>query len=167
VEDEFMFGEHVLVAPVLERGRDTRLVYLPDGDWIRFGSSEALTGGRAHPVEWPLGCVPAFVRRGAILPLLAPVTSTRASPDSDITFRVYGETATGCFHEDDGLSRGVLRGEYDAWALEYADGRFRAEPRSLGFSRRSAQSAARRRRRYYIEAAGQRTTVELPRSFPV
>jgi alpha-glucosidase len=64
VETQFLLGEDLLVAPVLEKGTDVRMVYLPQGEWIHLWSGERYTldEGLEVGVECPLGQPPAFVR---------------------------------------------------------------------------------------------------------
>ena len=83
-DDEFMFGPHLLAAPVVEEGATQRELYLPRGRWVNLwraatvaadGSlklrrARALAGGRALTVKAPLEELPLFVRAGAVLPLL-------------------------------------------------------------------------------------------------
>lgn len=70
VEDEFMLGPDLLVAPVLERGARSRSVYLPAGaEW-----SDAWTGARAPSgsevvADAPLERIPLYLRNGAKLPI--------------------------------------------------------------------------------------------------
>ncbi|MGY0195308.1 glycoside hydrolase family 31 protein [Leptothrix sp. BB-4] len=74
--DEFMLGEHLLVAPVVHEGERRRRLYLPqlpDGrDWIGFHDRQRLVSGQWHEVDAPLDCLPLFVVEGAELPLASP-----------------------------------------------------------------------------------------------
>jgi len=66
VEDQFLFGPDVLVAPVLEAGARSRQVYLPAGcDWRDAWSGGTHDGGRCVMADAPLGRIPVFVRDGA------------------------------------------------------------------------------------------------------
>jgi alpha-D-xyloside xylohydrolase len=68
VEDEFMFGPDILVAPVLEAGARARSVYLPEGPgWIDASSGLRLEGGRRIEASAPLDSIPLFLREGTNL----------------------------------------------------------------------------------------------------
>jgi alpha-D-xyloside xylohydrolase len=70
VDDQFLLGPDLLVAPVLEHGARQREVYLPEGtDWTDAWTDRPCEGGRTRCVEAPLDRVPLFVREGAKLPL--------------------------------------------------------------------------------------------------
>ena len=61
VEDEYMFGDRYLVAPVFESGARKRQVYLPKScSWKRLGNDEALEGGRVITADAPLEDIPVF-----------------------------------------------------------------------------------------------------------
>ena len=51
INDEFTFGDHLLVAPVMRQGQDTRPVYLPAGRWYRYPFDSVYDGGRTLTVE--------------------------------------------------------------------------------------------------------------------
>jgi alpha-D-xyloside xylohydrolase len=68
VEDEFLFGPDVLVAPVAEPGVREREVYLPPGAWVDVAGVEHV-GGRTVTAAAPIDRIPVFVRAGADLPL--------------------------------------------------------------------------------------------------
>jgi alpha-glucosidase (family GH31 glycosyl hydrolase) len=102
-EDEFMFGEELLAAPVLEPGATTRTVYLPEGRWIDFwravryrsgpGSLElkkarAVAGGRSTTIPAPLDELPLMVKAGAMLALLPSRVDTLAPYGADATVRL-------------------------------------------------------------------------------
>ena len=65
IEDQYMFGPSLLVAPVLCEGARERELYLPPGDWTCFWSGARYEGGRVHTVPAPLEQIPVFSRDGA------------------------------------------------------------------------------------------------------
>jgi alpha-glucosidase len=67
-QDEFAFGDKILICPVLEQGAISRYVYLPKGGWYNFWSHELLQGGTEHHISAPLEEMPIFVRAGSIIP---------------------------------------------------------------------------------------------------
>ena len=67
VEDEFMFGDGVLVAPVMELGLRSRPVYLPEGaTWIDTHTGAEYAGGQTVEADAPLEVIPAFVKKGVL-----------------------------------------------------------------------------------------------------
>jgi alpha-D-xyloside xylohydrolase len=79
--DEYLFGDDLLVAPVVQSGQVQRLVQLPPGTWYDFWAGTAYQSGDAGTTviaPAPLGTLPLFIRAGAILPLLRPTIATLA-----------------------------------------------------------------------------------------
>ncbi|HUX50265.1 MAG TPA: glycoside hydrolase family 31 protein [Spirochaetia bacterium] len=69
VDDEFLFGTDILVAPVTEYGTRKRSLYLPTGvRWKDAYSGESYDGGSTIEVDAPLDHIPVFVRAGVNLP---------------------------------------------------------------------------------------------------
>src|SRR5882672_1981403 len=68
LDDEFMIGDDVLVAPVVKPDVTRRLVYLPNGTWYDYWTNKKYDGGTMISVDAPLETVPMFVRAGAIIP---------------------------------------------------------------------------------------------------
>jgi alpha-D-xyloside xylohydrolase len=72
VEDEYMFGPDLLVAPVMEAGLKQRALYLPAGaQWTNAWTGETLPGGQTVTVDAPLDVIPLFLRDDARLPIRA------------------------------------------------------------------------------------------------
>jgi alpha-D-xyloside xylohydrolase len=72
VEDEFMFGPDLLVAPVTQQGLRSRRVYLPAGaTWTDAWTGESLSGGHWMTANAPLDRIPLYLRDGARLPIVA------------------------------------------------------------------------------------------------
>jgi alpha-D-xyloside xylohydrolase len=73
VEDEYMFGPDILVAPVLYEGTKSRRVYLPKGaKWKDANTNKEYDGGQWIEVAAPLDVIPVFLRNGATIPLSGP-----------------------------------------------------------------------------------------------
>jgi alpha-glucosidase len=89
-EDAFLWGDDLLVAPVLWKGRRRRRVYLPRGDWFDFWTGSRVAGGRGVVVEAPLDRVPIFARAGRALPLAGG------------ELRVFPGEGVSWLYEDDG-----------------------------------------------------------------
>jgi alpha-D-xyloside xylohydrolase len=70
VDDCYMFGPDLLVAPVADHGARSREVYLPAGaSWTNAWTSETAAGGETIRVAAPLDRIPLFLRDGATLPV--------------------------------------------------------------------------------------------------
>lgn len=68
IEDQFMFGPDVLVAPVLYEGCASRKAYLPGGtDWMDANSGQIHAGGGWIDVDTPIESIPVFLRDGTTL----------------------------------------------------------------------------------------------------
>jgi alpha-glucosidase (family GH31 glycosyl hydrolase) len=122
VSDAYMFGPDLLVAPVLEPGAQERAVYLPQGDWWDFWTSEPIAGGRTVSRRVDLETMPVYVRAGAILPS-GPVKqfATEAS-DTPITLTVYpGANGQSSVYEDDGVSFAYQQGDFIRTELRWTD----------------------------------------------
>jgi alpha-glucosidase (family GH31 glycosyl hydrolase) len=63
ISDQFMIGEALLVAPVVEQGATTRSMYFPAGTWYNVWTGESVQGGQRITVDAPIGS-PAVYSRG-------------------------------------------------------------------------------------------------------
>ena len=105
IDDEFMVGDDLLAAPILQPGATSRLVYLPGGTWFDFWTGAKFTGGRAIHVETPLETLPLFVRGGAIVPLGPEMNFVGEKPSGPVDFQIYVDSfgrASSSLYEDDG-----------------------------------------------------------------
>ena len=108
---EFLFGDDLLVAPVVKSDEREWDVYLPRGVWYDFWTDQRYTGPRHVNVEAPLDRVPVFVRGGAIIPTQQVVEYTDQAPVDPLTFEIYpAGNSTREYYEDDGLSFDYQRG---------------------------------------------------------
>ena len=66
--DEFIFGNHILVCPILEANAKGRRMYIPRGKWYNFWTGEVSYGGKEQWVDADINSMPIFVQAGAIIP---------------------------------------------------------------------------------------------------
>lgn len=66
--DEFIFGNQILVCPILEPNAVGRRMYIPRGEWYNYWTNEFATGGREVWVDTKFDEIPVFVKAGAVIP---------------------------------------------------------------------------------------------------
>jgi alpha-D-xyloside xylohydrolase len=114
IDDEYMLGPALLVAPVTEFGARERSVYLPDGaEWFEAETGRRLPGGREVAATAPRERMPLFVKAGAIVPLGREVQWTGEDPQGPLTVHVFaGADGAFALYEDQGEDMGYARGEF-------------------------------------------------------
>jgi alpha-glucosidase (family GH31 glycosyl hydrolase) len=88
VQDQFMLGYFVLVAPILRRVRH-RSLYVPPGRWYDFLTDEEYEGPGYHRVIVPLDRIPILVRAGAIIPTLDGIPALDEEPFRLVNLEVW------------------------------------------------------------------------------
>lgn len=69
IDDQYLLGSDLLVAPVLNEGARDRAVYVPQGTWHMLEQPKSsFTGPRYHQIRAPLARIPILVRPGAVIP---------------------------------------------------------------------------------------------------
>jgi alpha-glucosidase len=116
-EDAYLFGEALLVAPVLAPGQTARHVYLPRGTWVDWHTGERHAGEQFFTASAPIDRIPVFARGGRILPAYAsaPVSTMDHYPEV-LELHVIVPEEDGEFesvlHEDDGRTEAYLQGQF-------------------------------------------------------
>lgn len=121
VENEYLFGEDILVAPLMEDAPE-RDVYVPPGRWFDYQTGKAYEGSRWHRIhigEIPVG---TLVRGGAAIPHAHLAQSTDRMDWRDIELKVYevgSNTAEGlfCLPEEGALHRLRLQRQNNEFVL--------------------------------------------------
>lgn len=129
VEDEFLLGASLLIAPTLSQGAREREVYLPAGEWIDQHTLESHAGPVTIRVSAPLGDCPTFARIGSIIPL-HPIVQHTGEPAKQLHLDIFPPTVTGDaaeyrHYEDDGETLAYKRGEVaftQYWCHTESDG---------------------------------------------
>ncbi|MFH6968076.1 glycoside hydrolase family 31 protein [Flavobacterium sp. FlaQc-28] len=66
--DEFIFGNQILVCPILEPNAVGRRMYIPRGEWYNYWTNEFSVGGREVWIDTKFDEIPVFVKAGAVIP---------------------------------------------------------------------------------------------------
>ena len=73
VEDQYLYGADILVAPILYAEQRERRVYLPEGvNWTEVWTGKEYEGGQTITVDAPIDQIPLFVKDSALLEVLNP-----------------------------------------------------------------------------------------------
>ena len=115
--DAWMFGDHLLVSPVVEQGQTVKHIYLPAGRWIDWFKGTVYQGGRS--VDYPIDSahwddIPLFIRDGAIIPTQPVMDYVGQHPVTTLTVDVFPDTTPTHFdyYDDDGVSYAYEHGDY-------------------------------------------------------
>lgn len=123
---QYMFGQSLLVAPIVEEGPVSWRVYLPEvkGGWYDFHSGAYVAAGGWFDSPVSAEYIPVFARAGSIVPLATATGSTAAALASDYEVRIYAG-ADGAFrlYEDEGDNYNYEKGQYAEVSLTWDDAR--------------------------------------------
>lgn len=112
IDDAYLVGDALLVAPVLEPGATTRTVVLPRGTWYELDTGQAVVGGQTVTVAAPLERLPVYVRAGAVIPLWPVMQYVGERPVEELLLRVYAGDGESAFYEDAGEGLAYQQGDY-------------------------------------------------------
>ncbi|MBQ5600055.1 MAG: glycoside hydrolase family 31 protein [Lachnospiraceae bacterium] len=137
---EFMLGDSLLVAPVVEQGMMKKLVYLPEGIWYNFWTGEKLEGTRYIICGAELDECPIFVKGGSIIPMIAPGRWAAEKKDEELYLDIYpdenGAVNEYLHYQDNGEDFAYLNGEYNLYRFTFKNGEYHTELLHEGYSGR-------------------------------
>lgn len=127
--DEFMFGNNILVAPVVNpmyvssqdgKGQEdytiakSRTVYLPQGSrWFDYWNGQTIEGGQSIERETPIDIIPLYIKAGSILPVGPSVQYAQEKKWDMLEIRVYpGADGEFTLYEDEGDNYNYEKGNY-------------------------------------------------------
>jgi alpha-glucosidase len=119
--DAWMFGEQILVSPVLEAYSATsKKVYVPKGNWVNFWNDAAVTGGAQVSIATGSDQIPVLVKQGAVIPRQTPGRWVDDPNVKDIAFHVYsGADGSFEYFDDDGLTYNYEKDDYCSIVLSH------------------------------------------------
>jgi alpha-glucosidase len=114
LDDEFLCGDSLLVAPVTRPGVEYRHVYLPAGRWFHYWTGTRVDGPAHILAHAPLGHPAIYVRANTAVPLWPEMNHVGEQPADPLTFVLYPSEGSGtaAFYEDAGEGYDHLKGSY-------------------------------------------------------
>ena len=112
---DFMFGDSLLVANVVEKGAKTRSIYLPEeNSFYDFYTRDFYAGGQTVEIPVDLSSIPLFIRSGAIIPMAANKLDNLKTQQATgiILLCAADKDASFTLYEDDGVSMDYTNGGY-------------------------------------------------------
>ncbi|WEN14658.1 glycoside hydrolase family 31 protein [Rhodanobacter sp. AS-Z3] len=120
--DSWLFGDWLLVSPVVEQGQTAKNIYLPAGRWIDWFSGKTYDGGQiihlaTDAKRW--SDIPLFVRAGAIIPSQPAMNYVGEQPLTQLEVDVFPAAQHSSFnyYDDDGISYDYEQGAYFSQTL--------------------------------------------------
>ncbi|MCT3305093.1 glycoside hydrolase family 31 protein [Lactiplantibacillus pentosus] len=123
LNDEYMVGDDILVAPVVQKSQIKRLVYLPAGNWVDFWNGAEYAGKQDIVVDAPIDKLPLFIRQNTILPWAPAVSHISDAALHAMTFRVYGNQGTYQHYQDNGRDFKYQDGEWNNYTISVEHGK--------------------------------------------
>ncbi len=114
LNNQCLFGENFLLAPVLTKGAKETSFYLPSGDWYDI-EGKHYEGNSTYSIPVTLDSIPLFVKAGSIIPIIEDdVQNTEELLTSPITLLIFpANDMKGEIYLDDGRSLEYQEGEYE------------------------------------------------------
>jgi alpha-glucosidase len=114
IEDEFLLGSALLIAPITRHGAEYRHVYVPKGTWFHLWSGKPIRGPSHILAEAPLGEPPIYVRANTPMPLWPEMSYVGERPADPFTLLIFPAVGQGelTLYEDTGDGYAYQQGEY-------------------------------------------------------
>lgn len=133
INDQYMVGSDVMVAPVVKDGMRTRGIYFPAGaGWIDWWTGERLESGKTHYPKVPLDRLPIYVRVGAVIPTQTVIQHTGQMPSAKVTLNVVagiapGKTERSVLYQDEGEGYGYRQNAWREIKITHTQGSLKIE----------------------------------------
>lgn len=114
---EFLFGENILVAPILQQGKKYRSVYLPKGQWVDYWTKELIEGNQVMIKDTPLDTCPIYIKAGSIIPNFEEQSYVGEKKIEELILDIYPSEGKYVHFKDDGESYNYRDGEYNLYTF--------------------------------------------------
>lgn len=120
--DEFMLGDRMLIAPVVEQGARERMVYLPQGIWYDYWTGERKEGRSFFVKEAPLDVCPVYVKAGAVIPKYPARLCVGEDKDDLLILEAYPGEGVYTHYQDNGEDFQYRQGAFNEYEISNQDG---------------------------------------------
>ena len=119
--DQFLFGERILAAPVVNQGAVKRLVYLPKGEWYDYWTGEKLSGENWIIKDAPIDVCPIYVKAGSVIPTMEPMAYVGEKESETLVLEVFPGKGQYEHYLDNGEDFAYREGCYNQYRFTVDD----------------------------------------------
>jgi len=137
MDDQYLFGDHFMVAPVIRPNKINREVYFPEGRWYDFWDDTMIEGPADLLYPAPITRLPLWIRGGSIVPHEEPRMHTEEARGDTLFIDIYPDstgTAEGRLYMDAEEGFSYQKGEYSLVRLTYSLDVLHIEMKHEGYS---------------------------------
>lgn len=110
---QFMIGDNLLVAPVVNSTESTKRLYLPEGKWYDWMNNKIVTGGEWKLFDVPLNKIALYIKEGGMIPMQEVQNYIGEKKIEQLELIVFpSQKSEYTLYEDDGLSYKYETGKY-------------------------------------------------------
>jgi len=118
-EHQFMIGDNLLVAPVLNETSTFKKLYLPEAKWFDWHTGKIYKGKQWIIVEAPIDQIPLFIKEGAFIPMQDSEQYVGEKKMTELKVIIFPSSESKySFYEDDGISYNYKQGKYSLTEFE-------------------------------------------------
>ncbi|RCW60368.1 uncharacterized protein DUF5110 [Halanaerobium sp. ST460_2HS_T2] len=115
LNDQFLAGENIMVAPVVQQGQKYRKVYLPEGKWIDYWTGKEHQGNNYILKESNLDTLPMYIKKGSIIPNYEAQNYIGEKEMDELKLKIYPGDGSYLHYQDDGESFEYQKGKYNLY----------------------------------------------------
>ncbi|WP_297633295.1 glycoside hydrolase family 31 protein [uncultured Clostridium sp.] len=123
IKEQFMVGDNLMIAPVMNEGEREKYVYLPKGNWYNYFTEEMYEGNRGYMLKCPLNEILIFVKEGSVIPIYKEKYFNMENKPKEFYLKIFGAEATGKLYNDDGISMDYKKGKFNLIDIHYNHGK--------------------------------------------
>lgn len=135
MNDQFLVGDSILVAPILEQGKTKRMVYLPQGEWVDYHTKEVIKGGQYILKDAPLSICPIYIKSGSVIPVGPEQNYVGEVKEDILVLECFGENGSYVHYQDNGEDFAYREGEYNAYEITMKAGKVTAKQIHSGYEK--------------------------------
>jgi len=119
-QEQFMLGDNLLVAPVLNENDLFKKLYLPEGNWFEWKTKKTITGSEWIIVEAPRDNIPLYIKEGGIIPMHEAQNYVGEKQIEQMEFLIFPSSKKTEYnlYEDDGETYEFKNGKYSITKIE-------------------------------------------------
>ena len=134
LNSEYLVGESILVAPVLEQGVTRRMIYLPEGVWYDYWTGQRVEGKQYILRDAPMDVCPMYIKEGSSIPTYEVMQYVGEKPYNKLTLLATPGKATYTHFQDNGEDYAYQDGAYNLYEFSVDEhGKLYTEMKNKGY----------------------------------